>query len=151
MTKKETHSLCYSLGIFLIGVTLCFLNGCATQGKSVGLGGALGAGTGAVLGGIVDPGANGKYRTRNVVLGAALGGVTGIVAGSLISDSMENQKKEAYDQGKASSKASQVVPPRLQNPTVETRWVDSRVVGNRYIEGHFEFLISEPARWEDAQ
>lgn len=138
--------------IGLLSVSTGLINGCATQGKSVGLGGALGAGTGAVLGGIVDPGSNGQYRTRNVVLGAALGGMTGMVAGALIHDSVETQKREAYEQGKRSSKSTQQGnPPRLQNPTVETKWVDGKIVGNRYIEGHLEYIITEPARWEDGQ
>lgn len=149
---KNVSKLKRFIAFGLLSVSTGLMNGCATQGKSVGLGGALGAGTGAVLGGIVAPGENGKYRTRNVVLGAALGGMTGMVAGSLIQDSMETQKRKAYEQGKRSGKTTQPGnPPQLQNPTVETKWIDGRIVGNRYIEGHFEHVITEPARWEDGQ
>ena len=44
------------------------MSGCATQSKSLALGGVIGAGTGAVLGGIADPGKDGEYRTRNVII-----------------------------------------------------------------------------------
>lgn len=37
--------------------------------------------------------------------------------------------------------------PQLTNPKVESRWVEARTVGNRYIEGHFEYIIAEPLRW----
>ena len=38
--------------------------------------------------------------------------------------------------------------PSLRNPKVESRWIEGRVIGNRYVDGHFEYIISEPARWE---
>ncbi|MGE3611816.1 MAG: hypothetical protein AB7I27_19665, partial [Bacteriovoracaceae bacterium] len=56
--------------ILIVSVSALLLQtGCTTMGKSVGLGSAIGAGTGAALGGIVDPGKNGQYRTRNVIIG----------------------------------------------------------------------------------
>lgn len=68
--------------LYLISISIYINSGCSTLGKSIGLGGAAGAGAGAVLGGIADPGKNGKYRTRNIVLGSALGGMAGMIAGS---------------------------------------------------------------------
>ena len=124
------------------------LTGCATQNKSTGLGGLIGAGTGAALGGIIDPGAKGKYRTRNVIMGAALGGATGLVAGSIIGGEVEAQKRDSFEKGKASAPQPQSGSmPLLTNPKIESRWVEARTVGNRYIEGHFEYVIAEPVRW----
>ncbi|MCM2279250.1 MAG: hypothetical protein NDJ89_14340 [Oligoflexia bacterium] len=126
------------------------LSGCATSSKSIGLGGAIGTGTGAVLGGIADPGKNGELRTRNVIVGSALGGMAGMIAGSVIHENTEEQKREAFLKGQAS--APQPKPgamPALKSPKVETHWVEGRIVGNRFIEGHFEYIISEPARWEE--
>lgn len=126
------------------------LSGCATSSESIGLGGAIGSGTGAVLGGIADPGKNGELRTRNVIVGTALGGMAGMIAGSVIHENTEDQKREAFLKGQAS--APQPKPgamPALKSPRVETRWVEGRIVGNRFIEGHFEYLITEPARWEE--
>ena len=135
-----------------LSLTICSLLmfGCATQNKSTGLGGLIGAGTGAALGGIVDPGAKGKYRTRNVIMGASIGGVAGLVAGSVIGGEMESQKKEAFLKGRASAPQSPAgAMPQLTTPKVETRWIEGRVVGNRYVEGHFEYIITEPVRWND--
>lgn len=150
MTKKEKANFYYFAFIHMTALSLA-LSGCATQSKSIGLGGAIGAGTGAVLGGIADPGKKGEFRTRNVVVGAALGGMAGMMTGSLIHENTEKQKEEAFQRGRASTPQQRSGNmPSLKSPQVETHWVEGKVVGNRYIEGHFEYVISEPARW-DAQ
>lgn len=129
---------------------LLFQTGCSSMGKSVGLGTAIGAGSGAMLGGIVDPGKNGQYRTRNVIIGAGVGAIAGGFAGSAIHESNEKDKELAYLKGKEAERKSSKAgsPPSLQQPKVEAVWVESKVVGNRYIEGHFEYIITEPTRWE---
>ena len=130
---------------------LLFTTGCATQNKSAGLGSLIGATGGAVLGGIADPGKKGEYRTRNVIVGAAIGGVTGLAAGSALHDEIKTREAQAYEKGRASapSKISEAMPS-LREAKVESRWIGGRVVGNRYIEGHYEYIIIEPTRW-DAQ
>lgn len=143
--------------VILIGVSLVTFSGCATTGKSIAAGGAIGAGTGAMVGAIADPGTNGQYRTRNVFIGAALGGVAGVAAGALIGDGIEDKKKEAYEDGKKSVQSTNALnrpvgsPPELKSAKVEARWIDGKVAGNRYVDGHWEYLIAEPARWGDAQ
>ncbi len=122
--------------------------GCATQEKST----AFGIGAGAILGGVADPGKHGEYRTRNVVVGAALGGIAGTIAGAEIQENTEKQKQEAFSEGQSSApKKAQGDMPGLKNPKVEARWIEARTTGNRYIEGHWEYLITQPARWEDGQ
>lgn len=147
--KREDAQFYYFAVIHLIAFTLVMV-GCATQNKSAALGGAIGAGTGAVLGGIADPGKNNEFRTRNVVVGAALGGMAGMIAGSVLHEETEKQKKEAFLKGRASApQAEQGAVPSLKNPKVETRWIEGRIQGNRYIDGHFEYIIIEPARWDE--
>lgn len=118
------------------------------MGKSIGLGSTIGAGTGAAIGGVLSK--DGKYRTRNVIIGAGVGAIAGGFAGNAIHESNEKDKELAYLKGRESrnklSKAGS--PPALQQPKVEAVWVESKVVGNRYIEGHFEYIITEPTRWE---
>lgn len=147
--NREKADLFYFALISFLCMSL-FLSGCATQGKSVGLGGAIGTGTGAVLGGIVDPGKNGEYRTRNVIVGAALGGMAGMVAGSVIHQNTEKEKREAFLKGRASAPPPQAgVMPTLKPARVESQWIEGHPVGtNRWVEGHFEYLIVEPARWD---
>jgi len=136
--------------VILILTAFLLQTGCTTLGKSVGLGTAIGAGTGAALGGIVDPGKNGQYRTRNVIIGAGVGAIGGGLAGAAIHESGQRDKELAYLKGKEAERKSSRAknPPALQQPKVEAVWVESKIVGNRYIEGHFEYVITEPTRWE---
>ena len=41
--------------------------------------------------------------------------------------------------------------PDLKDPKVEARWIEDRIFGNRFIEGHYEYLITEPAHWESGK
>ncbi len=137
------------IALIYIGALL-LASGCATQGKSAGLGAAIGGGTGALIGHIADPGKNGEYRTRNVILGTAVGAMAGSIAGDLSYKELESQKRDAFLKGKASApQARDGAMPTLKNPKVESRWVEGRISGNKYIEGHYEYIISEPARWEE--
>lgn len=147
--KKKIYHTTVFLGLVLL---IAFTSGCATQGKSIGLGGAIGAGTGAILGGIVDPGKNGQYRTRNVIIGAGVGAIAGSIAGATLHENNERDKELAYLKGRESKNSSAAqATPSLQQPKVEAQWVESKVIGNRYIEGHFEYIITEPTRWEAPQ
>lgn len=135
--------------VLILGLSAMLLQtGCSTMGKSVGLGSAIGAGTGAAIGGILSQ--DGKYRTRNVIIGAGVGAVAGGFAGNAIHESNEKDKELAYLKGKEAQRKSSKAgnPPSLQQPKVEAVWVESKVQGNRYIEGHFEYIITEPTRWE---
>lgn len=137
--------------VLILGLSALLLQtGCSSMGKSVGLGTAIGAGTGAALGGIVDPGQNGKYRTRNVIIGAGVGAIAGGFVGNAIHENNEKDKELAYLKGKEAQRKSSKAgsPPSLQQPKVKAVWVESKVQGNRYIEGHFEYIITEPTRWE---
>jgi hypothetical protein len=146
--KKYHYQWATLLGLFALTI---FSTGCATQGKSIGLGGAIGAGTGAVLGGIATR--DGEYRTRNVIIGAAAGGLVGSIAGASIHENTEREKEIAYLKGRESKQNTPKAGamPSLQNPRVEAQWVESKITGNRYIEGHFEYIIMEPTRWEAPQ
>ena len=141
MQRKKLYVTC-ALALAFI------LNGCATQGKSAGLGGLIGATGGAALGGIADPGKKGEYRTRNVVVGATIGGMAGLIAGSALHDEIKEREAKAYANGRASApRQAMGAMPSLREAKVESRWIEGRVVGNRYIEGHFEYIITEPTRW----
>ena len=150
MTKKEKANIAYFMFIHLLALSLVALSGCSSLSKSTALGGSLGAGAGAIAGGLADPGRDGKYRTRNVIVGTALGGLAGALTGSLVHSEFEDQKKDAYQKGVASAPSPKNgAMPALKTPKVDSKWVDAHVVGNKYIEGHFEYIITEPARWDD--
>lgn len=145
--NKATKWLLIGLKLFSVSV----LVGCASQNKSAGLGGLIGATGGAAIGGIADPGKNGEYRTRNVIVGATIGGMAGLITGSALHDEIKTRETQAYAKGRASAPAKDSgAMPSLREAKVESRWIEGRVVGNRYIEGHYEYVIIEPTRW-DAQ
>lgn len=146
----KTHQVKNKVVFVLMISGLIFQTGCSSLGKSLGLGTAIGAGTGAALGGIVDPGKNGKYRTRNVIIGAGVGAIAGGLTGAAIHENNERDKELAFLKGKEAQRKSSKSQsaPSLQQPKVEAVWVESKVMGNRYIEGHFEYIITEPTRWE---
>jgi hypothetical protein len=149
MKSQRRSNLFYLFGIHLI--VLLFMTGCATQNKSAGLGGIIGATGGAALGGIADAGKDGKYRTRNVIVGATIGGMAGLIAGSALHDEIKTREAQAYSKGRASTpQLGWGGMPSLKGAKVESRWIEGRAVGNRYIEGHFEYIITEPTRL-DAQ
>jgi hypothetical protein len=137
----------YLSGLVIV-TALC---GCATESKSVGTGAAIGALGGAAIGGIADPGKNGEYRTRNVLVGAALGTVAGVVSGALIHKKMEEAKKVAFEKGQTNPKGGSGTAPALTEPKVEARWIEGHAQGNRFIDGHWEYLILEPARWSGVE
>lgn len=119
----------YALSILTFSI---LVSGCATQNKSVGLGGLIGAGTRTALGSIADPGKNGENRTRNVIVGGAVGGIAGMVTGSLIHKNTEKDKQKSFLQGhNAGSKRYQERSPNLSTPKVESRWIEGKAVGNR--------------------
>jgi hypothetical protein len=141
--QKKVFKLLTS-GVFALAMTAC-----ATQNKTAGLGSLIGATGGAAIGGIVDPGKNGEYRTRNVIIGATVGGLVGLVAGSNFHEEIKAREEAAYTKGRASAPQPQMgAVPSMKNASVESRWIEGRVVGNRYIEGHFEHTITEPTRWD---
>lgn len=141
MFKTKSIQLC---SMVLISA---FMGGCASKDKSVGLGGSLGAGMGAAIGGIIDPGKNGKYRTRNVIIGATVGAIAGGFTGNAIYDQKEQEKEIALLKSRSKSQGTPPPPPSLAEPKVEARWVESKVVGNKWVEGHYEYVITEPTRW----
>lgn len=147
MQRKEKYDLLYIAAIYIVAALLA--TGCATQSKTAGLGGLIGATGGAALGGIVDPGKNGEYRTRNVIVGATIGGMTGLIAGSALHDEIKTREADAYAKGRASAPRTSGAMPSLRDAKVESRWIEGRVVGNRYIEGHYEHIIIENARWDE--
>lgn len=139
----------YSTPFFSLLVSICFM-GCATANRSVGLGAAIGAGTGVAIGAIADPGKDGEFRTRNVIIGGTLGAMAGVIAGSAIHSSSEKDKREAFKSGQASAKP---IDPSEQPKLVPAQWraevVEAKRIGNRFVPRHIEYVITDQARWED--
>ncbi len=142
---KDQKRFAYCLGIYLAAAALVFITGCATQSTSRVAGVAIGSVGGAAIGGVLS--ADGKSQTRNVIIGATLGGVAGGLMGDHFYNKKEQEKKDAFLKGQRAATA-QGQAPNVKPPKVETYWIEGKVVGNRYIEGHYEYVISEPSRWD---
>ena len=143
--NKEQKNLAYCFAIYICAAALLFLSGCATQQKSRAAGIAIGSVGGAAIGGVLSQ--DGKSQTRNVIIGATLGGVAGGIIGDQIYNKKEQDKKDSFIRGQKSA-PSQGQAPNVKPPKVETYWIEGKIVGNRYIEGHYEYVISEPSRWD---
>ena len=142
--KNQVSAIAYLVAIHLVG--------CATANRSAGLGGAVGAGAGMAIGAIADPGKNGEYRTRNVIIGGTLGTMTGLIAGNAIHASNEKAKTEGLKAGRATATP---IDPSEEPKLIPAQWraevVEAKRIGNRFIPRHIEYIITEPARWEDEQ
>lgn len=140
--------------IVVMFASVLLLSACATESKSVGLGGAIGAGTGMLIGGIADPGVHGKYRTRNIIIGGTVGALTGMAAGGLIHSSMDKERQDGFKAGEAAESAKDADAgnaPKLIQAQWRAETVEARRIGNRFIPRHVEYVITKPARWADGQ
>ena len=141
------------IAIYTLSISI-FLTGCASQGRSTMLGSGIGALIGGGVGAIADGGEEGKSRIRNVFIGSTIGGLAGTAAGLLSHELIENREKEAYEKGakeenkRQNTSYSKPKVPTLKQPKVESRYIDDQVKGNVFVPGHYEFYISESARWE---
>lgn len=132
------------------------LTGCATAGKSKGLGAAIGAVVGGSIGAIASQHGDPSERTQGVLIGAGLGGVIGALVGH--ESYKEQQKKDAYPGfgnppnmeifGNGGEKDKR---PTLKPAQVKVRFVEDQVKDGIFVPAHFEYEIAEPARWEKSK
>lgn len=143
-----------TLAILLLSLT--YFPGCATPGGSVGVGAAAGGLTGAGAGALADPGRHGANRLRNVVIGTAVGAAVGAGAGYAADRYVQgereaaakNVKDQAARDADTHAAAGAGLEPKLLPARTEARWMPDQVRGQTFIPGHFEYVITEGARWE---
>lgn len=118
------------------------ISGCSTLKEStllgVGIGSVVGAGVGAAAG---SPRGN---ENRGAMTGAAVGAALGGLMGFL--DHKERSKKEALKIGTGHG-ASNADAPFLTKPKVQRVWVPEKVEGDKYISGHWMYVIERPSVW----
>ena len=149
--KRRIHLIVFAL---LFSHAL-FLSGCSTTGKSVGTGAAAGGVLGAGVGALADPGEGGHNRFRNVVIGIAAGSIVGAGTGFILDRNGKDDRDDAYARGNKDGKKeietqanmSGMSSPRLLPAKTEAKWVPDQVRGNVFVPAHFEYFISESARW----
>lgn len=112
------------------------LNACATAPKSV----ALGAAIGGVAGGFI--GQNQSQNSQGTVVGLAVGAGLGALVGYLAyKDKVVKQPQND------SLKEMEERFPALTKPKLRAIWVPDKIEGNKYIRGHYIYVIEDAGSW----
>ncbi|MBL7669794.1 MAG: hypothetical protein JNM39_04855 [Bdellovibrionaceae bacterium] len=48
---------------------------------------------------------------------------------------------------KSAPNGDKKLPPSLRNAEVKTLWIPDKIEADRYIEGHYIYIIEKPATW----
>ena len=129
--------------IITIVIASLFLCSCSTLKDSLLLGGGIGATTGGVVGNFIGT-ANGNTTT-----GTMIGAGSGLLLGALIGYSAYKNAPKANTNTKAVESPQDSKTPSLSAPVVRKIWVPSKIENNKFIEGHFEFVIERQSVWID--
>lgn len=125
-------------------------SGCATSEKSILLGSSIGL---AVGGGIGSNAKGSEGAAVGALIGAGLGGLLGYQGyKDKIKKSQnlpENFQLAPFAVGSAPN--SETNRPRLKPAQVKVRFVEDQIKDGTFIPAHFEYEISEPAKWESAK
>ena len=97
------------------------------------MGTGVGGAAGAVIGKNHGRGSNVKSM-QGAAIGAVLGGLLGFLT-------HKGKKKKTTEVN------AEELPPLLTRPKVKRIWVKDQVQGNRYVKGHWEYLIEENSKW----
>ena len=118
-------------------LSLLILTGCSTTTKSVLLGTAIGG----VLGGAI--GQNNSRNSEGTMTGVAVGSGLGALFGYL--GDLDRQKKEAKTDVKPNSPGEDF--PSMTKPKLRSIWQPDRIEGNKYIRGHWIYVLDDPGSW----
>jgi hypothetical protein len=119
---------------------LIFVIGCSTLKDSTLLGVGIGSAVGAGLGAAVS--APRGHETRGAITGAAVGAALGGLIGFF--DHKERAKKQRSSLGLTPDHSDS---PFLTKPTVQRLWVPEKIEGDKFISGHWIYVIERPSVW----
>jgi hypothetical protein len=127
--------------IFSFLLTSSLLVSCQTSQDStllgVGIGSLVGAGFGAAAGAPKGNERNGAMT--GAAVGAALGGLMGFLDHK--ERTKDKLKKENFGYKPGSKE------PFLAEPEVERVWVPAKINGDKYVDGHWMYVIRRPSMW----
>lgn len=116
------------------------LTSCSSMQESVGLGAAIGGTGGALIG---NQEGKGSHRDKSTLQGAAIGAALG----ALIGYAGHKGKEQKKGPGKEVRIGENI--PYLSAPKVRRIWVPARIEGEKYIDGHYMYVIEKTSQWSD--
>lgn len=155
--KNRTHTEIF--GVLRIGVVgmLATLVGCSTMERSV----LLGVGSGAAAGVGVGLMSADPDKGEASLIGAGVGAVVGGIASYLIHGSLEKRDEgtrrdtlfNLENHGVTSSSSTgnanlSDVGTLLTLPEVQEDWIETHAEGNKLVEGHRIYTITNGSRWD---
>ena len=148
---KQTKILSY-----FILLNSILLSGCSTPSDSIILGSLSGAGAGAAIGSI------GEGQSERTFTGAAIGAAVGGLGAFLIHKGLEKREDrlrretllnlEKYEVSVPQGALNSVSIPAgdghaLTRPVVDVQWIETNIEGDKLIEGHRIWRITEKSKW----
>lgn len=115
--------------------SMTLLSGCASLNDSLVLGGTIGAAGGGLIGNQM-----GRGDPRSTAIGAVTGAAFGTLFGYL--GYKDERRKEKERLGRANGKPNY---PRVSSPEVRAIWVPDKIENDRFIGGHYIYVIEKPA------
>jgi hypothetical protein len=120
------------------------LTGCSTLSGSL----ATGAASGAALGGLIgNQQGNGNQRDKQTIQGAAIGAGLGALIG--YAAHAGNNKSVKTPDMKVQALGEDTKGPALMAPKVRRVWVPPQILGEKYIDGHFMYVIEKTSAWSN--
>lgn len=144
---------------FLVVGTVVSLLGCSSMERSV----TLGVGTGAAVGTGVGLIAGGHNKTETTLISAGVGALVGGITSYIIHGQLEKRDDSVRrntlfnleNHGLTRTNSGRVdlsdVGGLLTMPEVQEDWVETHTEGNKMVEGHRVFTITDPSRWNLSQ
>lgn len=126
--------------IVLVIVLSFLLSSCSTMKRNTFIGASLGATAGSIGGTVIG-------APNNPVPGALVGTATGAAIGALIGFLTEPKTSKQVDVSVAGSKSSDLDSPSVMSPEVRRLWVPDKIEGNKYIKGHYMYVIERGTVW----
>lgn len=126
---------------FILTTLSLVLTSCSTLGGSLGLGSSIGATAGALIG---NQSGSGNQRDNSTLQGAAIGAGLGAMIG--YAGYVGKQKKDAT---KSVDVKFDKNTPSLSAPKVRRIWVPAQIEGEKYIDGHYMYLIEKTSAWSN--
>lgn len=112
------------------------LNACATAPRSTVLGAAIGGAAGGLIG------QSHSQNSQGTAVGLAVGAGVGALVGYLA-----YKDKEAKQPKAESIKELEEKFPSLTKPKLRAIWVPDKIEGNKYIRGHYIYVIEDAGSW----